>query len=116
MAAPPSSSEQDALVAELATLRDLGLDPSELKDGKVAHSPGCDDCFQSGHQGRTAIYELLPMSEDLRSLVMRQAPASELKAQAVKEGMRTLRMDGMSKVVAGMTSAEEIMRVTQLDV
>lgn len=102
--------------SELATLRDLGLDPSELKDGKVAHSPGCDDCFQSGHQGRTAIYELLPMSEDLRSLVMRQAPASELKAQAVKDGMRTLRMDGMSKVVAGMTSAEEIMRVTQLDV
>lgn len=102
--------------SELATLRDLGLDPAELKDGKIAHSPGCDDCFQSGHQGRTAIYELLPMSEDLRSLVMRQAPASELKAQAVKEGMRTLRMDGMSKVVAGFTSPEEIMRVTQLDV
>ena len=107
---------REPTTAEIATLRDLGLDPAELKDGKIAHSPGCDDCFQSGHQGRTAIYELLPMSEDLRSLVMRQAPASELKAQAVKEGMRTLRMDGMSKVVAGQTSAEEIMRVTQLDV
>jgi type II secretory ATPase GspE/PulE/Tfp pilus assembly ATPase PilB-like protein len=101
---------------ELATLRDLGLDPGELKDGKIAHSPGCDDCFQSGHQGRTAIYELLPMSEEIRSLVMRSAPASELKRKAVEEGMRTLRMDGMSKVVAGQTSPEEIMRVTQLDV
>lgn len=56
------------------------------------------------------------MSEDIRSLVMRSAPASELKRKAVEEGMRTLRMDGMAKVVAGMTSPEEIMRVTQLDV
>ncbi len=102
--------------AESASLRDLGLDPSDLKDGKIAHSPGCDDCFQSGFQGRTAIYELLPMSEELRSLIMRRAPASDLKRQAVDEGMRTLRMDGMQKVVNGITSPEEIMRVTQLDV
>jgi general secretion pathway protein E len=102
--------------AESASLRDLGLDLADLKDGKIAHSPGCDDCFQSGFQGRTAIYELLPMSEELRSLIMRRAPASDLKRQAVSEGMRTLRMDGMQKVVNGVTSPEEIMRVTQLDV
>lgn len=102
--------------AESASLRDLGLDPNDLKDGMIAHSPGCDDCFQSGFQGRTAIYELLPMSEELRSLIMRRAPANDLKRQAVSEGMRTLRMDGMQKVVNGITSPQEVMRVTQLDV
>ncbi len=101
---------------ELGSLRDLGIEPTGLKDGKLAHAPGCDDCFQSGFQGRTAIYELLPMSEEIRSLVMRSAPASELKREAVKQGMRTLRMDGMAKVVKGLTSPEEVMRVTQLDI
>jgi general secretion pathway protein E len=101
--------------SERAQLHDLGLEASELPDGKIAHSPGCDECFQSGFQGRTAIYELLPMSEEIRSLVMRRVPASDLKKLAVKEGMRTLRTDGMAKVVSGVTSAEEIMRVTQLD-
>jgi type II secretory ATPase GspE/PulE/Tfp pilus assembly ATPase PilB-like protein len=102
--------------AESAQLRDLGLELADLEDGKIAHSPGCDECFQSGFQGRTAIYELLPLSEDLRSLIMQRAPASDLKRKAVEEGMRTLRMDGMNKVVRGLTSPEEIMRVTQLDV
>jgi len=101
---------------EEATLRDLGLDVSALTDGHIAFSPGCDDCFQSGYQGRTAIYELLPMSEELRTLIMQSAPASILKAKAVEEGMRTLRMDGMQKVIDGITAPEEIMRVTQLDV
>jgi general secretion pathway protein E len=81
----------------------------------MAVSPGCDDCFNSGFQGRTAIYELLVMSEELRTLIMNRAPASDIKRQAVTQGMRTLRTDGMAKVVSGVTSPEEVMRVTQLD-
>jgi len=102
---------------QLAHMREVGLDPAELRDGKMAQSLGCDDCFQSGYQGRTAIYEMLPMSEEIRSLVTEQATATQLKRAAIQDaGMRTLRQDGLRKVVAGQTSLDEIVRVTQLDV
>lgn len=100
---------------QVAQLRDLDLDLNELKDGKMAVSPGCDECYNSGFQGRTAIYELLVMTEEIRTLIMNRGSATQIKKLAVDQGMRTLRLDGMSKVVAGMTSPEEIMRVTQLD-
>ena len=100
---------------QVATLRATGLERKDLKDGMFAISPGCDDCFHSGYQGRTAIYELLPMTEDLRDLVLHSVSATELKRAAVKGGMRTLRQDGANKVISGVTSPEEVMRVTQLD-
>ncbi len=98
-----------------ATLRAVGIEHDMLPEGKMAHSPGCEECFHSGYQGRTAIYELLPMIEELRELVMREVSATELKRAAVATGMRTLRQDGTNKVLAGITSPEEVMRVTQLD-
>lgn len=101
--------------AEMAELQDLGLELDYLDDGKVAHAPGCDECFQSGYQGRTAIYEMMPMTEDVRTLVIKGASATELKKAAIQGGMRTLRGDGLKKIVSGTTTPAEIMRVTQLD-
>jgi general secretion pathway protein E len=98
-----------------STLKAIGLDAAALPEGKMAISPGCEECFHSGYQGRTAIYELLPMVEDLRELVMKNVSATELKRAAIASGMRTLRQDGTNKVIAGRTSPEEVMRVTQLD-
>lgn len=98
-----------------ATLRAVGIENDMLPEGKMAHSPGCEECFHSGYQGRTAIYELLPMIEELRELVMRDVSATELKRAAIASGMRTLRQDGTNKVLSGITSPEEVMRVTQLD-
>ena len=98
-----------------STLKAIGLDVAALPEGKMAISPGCEECFHSGYQGRTAIYELLPMVEDLRELVMKNVSATELKRAAIASGMRTLRQDGTNKVIAGRTSPEEVMRVTQLD-
>lgn len=100
---------------ELGTLKAIGVEADMLKDGKFARSPGCDDCFHSGYQGRTAIYELLPMTETMRELVMNNVSAAELKRAAIQSGMRTLRQDGTAKVLKGLTSPEEVMRVTQLD-
>jgi general secretion pathway protein E len=100
---------------DYGTLKAIGVEPEMLKDGKFARSPGCDDCFHSGYQGRTAIYELLPMTETLRELVMNNVSAAELKRAAIQSGMRTLRQDGTAKVLKGLTSPEEVMRVTQLD-
>ncbi len=97
-------------------LMDIGVDLEQLPEGKVAVSRGCADCFQSGYQGRTAIYEMLPMVEEIRTMVMNRATASELKRAAIDNaGMRTLRMDGVRKVLAGETSPAEVVRVTQLD-
>ncbi len=100
---------------QLGMLKAVGVERDMLKDGKLAISPGCEECFHSGYHGRTAIYEMLPMTETLRELVMKSASATELKRAAVASGMRTLRQDGALKVVEGITNPEEVMRVTQLD-
>jgi general secretion pathway protein E len=113
---PSCKTKRAPTEEEIATLQSIGLDAEKLPDGQIAVSPGCDDCFQSGYQGRTAIYELLPMTEEIRQMVMERVPASLLKKAAVEGGMRTLRTDGLAKVASGETSAEEVMRVTQLDV
>jgi general secretion pathway protein E len=97
-------------------LRALGIDPGKLADGKVALGRGCADCFHSGFSGRTAIYELLPTEDGLRTQIMQRVGATEIKKSAIDRGLVTLRMDGASKVVSGQTSPDEVLRVTQLDV
>jgi general secretion pathway protein E len=74
---------------------------------------GCERCFGTGHTGRVGIFELMEMNDELRRLIMRNADAADLTAAARRNGMRTLREDGWMKVRQGVTSAEEVMRVTQ---
>ena len=76
---------------------------------------GCEQCKQSGYRGRTGIYELLTMDNVIRPLVMEHAPASTIRTAACAQGMRTLRQDGWEKVVRGMTTVEEVLRVTRQD-
>lgn len=113
---PACKTRRVPTATELAELKDLGLDSNLLPDGLLAVAPGCEECFHSGYQGRTAIYEMLPMVEEVRVLTMNRASATEIKRAAIqKAGMRTLRMDGVAKILAGVTSPEEVVRVTQLD-
>jgi general secretion pathway protein E len=74
---------------------------------------GCDKCFNLGSIGRTGIYELLLIDGELCSMIIRQAPAGVIKEYAVSRGMRTLREDGLAKAAAGITTIEEVLRVTQ---
>ena len=74
---------------------------------------GCDACFQTGYLGRSAIYELLIVDDEIRQLVMKNSDASMIKALAMEKGMQTLRQDGAGKVLAGITSVDEVVRVTQ---
>jgi general secretion pathway protein E len=97
-----------------AKLKKLGLSPSDL-DHKIAFGTGCQECFNSGYAGRTAIYEFMPMSERLRTLVMEGGTASQLKRAAVEEGMITLRADGIDKIRQRLTTPDEVLRVTQLE-
>ena len=98
-----------------AKFRKVGIDPAEM-NGVVHYAPGCDECFQSGYAGRTAIYEFMPVSEHLRAQIMDGATATVMKRDAVSRGMITLREDGRSKIRAGLTSSDEVLRVTQMDV
>jgi general secretion pathway protein E len=98
-----------------AKLKKLGMTPEEL-NGEVAFGPGCEECFTSGYAGRTAIYEFLPVDEHLRTEVMEGATASEIKRSSVKRGLITLRMDGKDKIRDRLTTPDEVLRVTQLDV
>jgi general secretion pathway protein E len=77
-----------------------------------ANPGGCDRCNGTGYSGRTGVYEVLTITEDIRRLAIRNVDASEIKAKAVEQGMRTLRDDGAFKVLQGVSTLEEVLRVT----
>jgi general secretion pathway protein E len=83
---------------------------------KVYRAKGCDACFNTGYLGRKAIYELLIVDDDVRQLIMKSTDAATIKATAMQKGMRTLRQDGADNVLQGVTSVEEVVRVTQREV
>jgi general secretion pathway protein E len=90
------------------------LEISETGGGpSIYHAKGCPACFQTGYLGRTAIYELLEVDDEVRQLIMRNADAATIRALAMKKGMSTLRQDGADKVLKGITSVDEVVRVTQ---
>ncbi len=76
---------------------------------------GCDACFGLGTLGRTAIYEIMPVDQELCSMIIRRSHAGEIKEYAVAHGMKTLRDDGIARAAAGITTIEEVLRVTQDD-
>jgi general secretion pathway protein E len=92
----------------------------EIKAGEegatVYRAKGCEACFHTGYLGRKAIYELLLVDDEIRQLIMKNTDASTIKAAAMDRGMRTLRQDGAGKVLQGITSVEEVVRVTQKEV
>ena len=86
-----------------------------MPPGKVYRAHGCDACLSTGYKGRSGIYELLMLDDEVRSLCLKKADATSLKRAGVRAGMRTLRLDGANKVLAGMTTIEEVMLVTAED-
>ncbi|MCF6178622.1 MAG: type II secretion system ATPase GspE [Geopsychrobacter sp.] len=91
-----------------------GLIPDQ-EELQFFHSPGCEACQQIGYRGRTGIYELLLLSDDIRQLLMTGADASSIREAAQNAGMLSLRQDGLKKALSGETSLEEVLRVTQSD-
>ncbi|MGI8965439.1 MAG: GspE/PulE family protein [Limisphaerales bacterium] len=96
-------------------LRKIGFPPNEIETAKFWKGSGCEECRQLGYQGRMGIYELLILNEAIRPHVMNRAPASTIAQKAIENGMRTLRTDGWNKVRAGLTTVEEVLRVTQTE-
>lgn len=83
------------------------------KDGQIFTSKGCPACKFTGYKGRTGIYEVIMMEDALREMVLQKASSQQIKKKAVELGMRTLRQDGWQKILKGITTVEEVMRVTQ---
>lgn len=94
-------------------LRGIGIDPSKVKTLKRGR--GCSHCQGSGYRGRLGIYELMLIDDEVRKLILKNVDSGTLKAKAREKGMRTLLEDGADKVMAGITTCEEVSRVTQED-
>ena len=95
-------------------LAEIGVPVKELGTS-FQRGTGCDQCRQTGYQGRAAIYEVCVITEPLRRLIMQRRDGSELKQCAIAERMETLRQDGWRRVAQGKTTIEEVVRVTQTD-
>jgi len=97
-------------------LINLGIDAAEVAGGfPTFHGRGCVNCNGTGYRGRLAIYEVMVMQEGLKEMILRDASSSELKREAVKLGMSTLRMSALQKVRESLTTIEETVRVTDTD-
>ena len=103
---------KQAVVCEKSDWRLLTRPWSATQPEQVFVPAGCADCRETGYLGRSGVYEIMPMTESLRTLLNDSVDIHHLRRQACKEGMRTLRLSGAQKVAAGLTTIEEVMRVT----
>ena len=96
-------------------LIDLGIPPDEVKSFTVYKGKGCAICNGTGYKGRLGLYEVMTMKEEIKELVLARASASEIKKEAIRTGMKTLRQSGLAKIKDGMTTIEEVLRSTMED-
>jgi type IV pilus assembly protein PilB len=96
-------------------LIDLGVPPSEIADFNVMRGTGCRTCNNTGYKGRIAVYEIMIITEELKEFILNGASTLELKREAIRQGMKSLRMSALGKLGEGMTSVEEVVRATAAD-
>lgn len=96
-------------------LTKLGFPPEYAQAGKVFKGRGCQNCGKSGYKGRVAIYEVMDITTAAKEMILSGGTAIELKRQAIKDGMQTLRVNALLKVISGITSLEEALSMTQAD-
>jgi type IV pilus assembly protein PilB len=98
-----------------AELESFGMDPKEWRDVPFYDGPGCIECGGTGYHGRTAIHELLDLSDRIRELILEKRPSSEIRKAAHEEGMKFLRDSALARVKAGITTMKEINKVTFIE-
>ena len=94
-------------------LQEIGFPVDQLVSGAIYETGTCEACRGTGFRGRSGIFEILPVTEAVQSLIVGRHSAGEIKTEALKEGMRTLRDDGWEKVLTGVTTIEEVLRATE---
>jgi type IV pilus assembly protein PilB len=108
------SNCKEELEVPQQALIDAGFAAEEARTTKIYHGKGCSTCNKGGYKGRTALYEVMEINDELRELILVGASALELKKKAIEQGMTTLRRSGLVKVAAGLTTMEEVLRETVL--
>ncbi|MEW6379535.1 MAG: type IV-A pilus assembly ATPase PilB [bacterium] len=106
-----SQCREEITVPEKALVR-VGFSAEEVGELKIFKGKGCSACNNTGYKGRVALYEVMKITEGLKLQILNGAPVNELKAQARREGMRTLRDSGLQKIREGVTTIEEVLRVS----
>ena len=94
----------------------LKLDPEEMKKATIYKGRGCSDCAKTGYRGRKGIFEIFVVDEEIRRMIYEKVPSNVLRNRAREIGMRTLREDGVRKIMAGITTPEEVISITQRDI
>jgi type IV pilus assembly protein PilB len=106
-----TNCKEEQKISDAALIK-IGCPQEEIGKFKCYHGAGCSSCNNTGYRGRIALYEVMPLKDDLKELVLQGASGTDLKRQALKQGMATLRMSGLRRVIDGTTSVEELLRVT----
>ncbi|UCF90942.1 MAG: type II secretion system ATPase GspE [Desulfobacterales bacterium] len=91
----------------------LGIAPDQVKATQIFQAVGCEKCFHTGYRGRIGIFEIMILTERLKGLILKTFDSNRIKNEAVQQNMTTLRHDGIQKVLNGVTTIEEVLRVTQ---
>jgi general secretion pathway protein E len=97
-------------------LRELGLSKMDEDSGQFFVGKGCERCFQTGYRGRTGVYEMMMIDSEIQNQIYKRESSGAIKRNALDAGLKTLRMDGARKVLDGITTISEVLRVTQADV
>ncbi len=95
-------------------MKELGLADADLNRAALCEGKGCEKCLDTGYMGRLGVFEIMDISETIKQLILTTSDANALKRAAVTEGMRTLRQVGAEKVIRGISTPEEVLRVTQI--
>ncbi len=96
-------------------LLQVGFTPEQAEGAVIYQGSGCDECGDTGYKGRVGLYEIMKMTDTIREIILRGGSAIDIKAAAIKGGMRTLRMAGIRKILEGVTTIEEVLRVSVSD-
>ncbi len=98
-----------------ALLDRISFPRERLSEGTIYEPAGCEECRMSGFRGRSGVYEILVIDDAIRNLIVSRSSANAIKSEGLRQGMRTLRDDGWTKVLEGLTSIEEVLRVSEED-
>jgi len=95
------------------TLKSIGIAPEHINGNSIYRAKGCEKCFYTGYKGRVAIFEIMELTNTLKSLILQTYDSNRIKAEAVNQNTITLHQDGIKKVLNGISTIEEVLRVTQ---
>lgn len=96
-----------------AVLKTIGISQEQMENAVIYQAGGCEQCFKTGYRGRRGIFEIMVMDEELKGMILKTFDATQIKQTAIRKQMKTLRESGIEKILSGMTTIEEVLRVTQ---